>query len=429
MTNTDSTNTGNNPKKPMKLHLVFILGFVASVAVVAGLAWLYAAYETANLWPWSAEPRLSQDKLFEILRNAVTTAAALGVGITLFFSYRRQQTAEETQRIGAEAQQTAARAQAVAAAALQLSTQQHDLDQQRRQDAITSGLRDRYANAAQQLGSEHLAVRLAGIYSLAALADDWAEIDNKDERQVCIDLLCAYFRSQSDENIATRKELVDATFQVVKERLAPDETERKFWGSTRIRLAKPGLLPLLGPLCIESKGVLTIDEALILHRRVRDVQINGGRFRLTKIRAIRQVLAFFRGRVTDGGRIEIDVQPPAGGDQRQQTPPNIRFQAFTVEKGMISIVAEGAQVTFSGCVFEVGAALDLDVAGHEGPHRGHVYFKGCTFRTNVFGDDENWEPGEDLYQLHTDFLTVDRRCKFENGAPELESFTPSQRQG
>ncbi|MEH0449680.1 pentapeptide repeat-containing protein [Streptomyces sp. B21-102] len=48
---------------------------------------------------------------------------------------------------------------------------------------------DRYTTAAEQLGHDKAAVRLAGVYALARLADDWEE-----QRQVCIDVLCAYLR-------------------------------------------------------------------------------------------------------------------------------------------------------------------------------------------------------------------------------------------
>ncbi len=50
-------------------------------------------------------------------------------------------------------------------------------------------LADRYTTAALQLGHDQAAVRLAGVYALARLADDWEE-----QRQVCIDVLCAYLR-------------------------------------------------------------------------------------------------------------------------------------------------------------------------------------------------------------------------------------------
>jgi uncharacterized protein YjbI with pentapeptide repeats len=61
--------------------------------------------------------------------------------------------------------------------------------------ADASQLADRYTTAAEQLGHDQAAVRLAGVYALARLADDWEE-----QRQVCIDVLCAYLRMpyQSD---------------------------------------------------------------------------------------------------------------------------------------------------------------------------------------------------------------------------------------
>ena len=51
-------------------------------------------------------------------------------------------------------------------------------------------LNERFATAADQLGSDKPpAVRLAGVYAMAGLADDWPE-----NRQTCVDVLCAYLR-------------------------------------------------------------------------------------------------------------------------------------------------------------------------------------------------------------------------------------------
>ncbi|ONI79053.1 hypothetical protein BWI15_00300 [Kribbella sp. ALI-6-A] len=47
----------------------------------------------------------------------------------------------------------------------------------------------RYQDAADLIGNEKPAVRLAGIYAMARLADDWEE-----QQQQCIDVLCAYLR-------------------------------------------------------------------------------------------------------------------------------------------------------------------------------------------------------------------------------------------
>ncbi len=50
-------------------------------------------------------------------------------------------------------------------------------------------LNERFATAAEQLGSDKPAVQLAGVYAMAGLADDWEE-----NRQTCVNVLCAYLR-------------------------------------------------------------------------------------------------------------------------------------------------------------------------------------------------------------------------------------------
>jgi hypothetical protein len=45
---------------------------------------------------------------------------------------------------------------------------------------------DRYQDAADLLGHEKAAVRLAGAYAMARLAEDW-----QDQQRQCIDVLCA----------------------------------------------------------------------------------------------------------------------------------------------------------------------------------------------------------------------------------------------
>jgi uncharacterized protein YjbI with pentapeptide repeats len=61
-------------------------------------------------------------------------------------------------------------------------------------------LAQRYTTAADQLGHEKAAVRLAGVYAMARLADDW-----DDQRKVCIDVLCAYLRMFYDPDTTSEK--------------------------------------------------------------------------------------------------------------------------------------------------------------------------------------------------------------------------------
>lgn len=75
-----------------------------------------------------------------------------------------------------------------------------DLKKQREQldrtleEQRTRTLNERFATAAEQLGSEKpAAVQLAGVYAMAGLADDWHE-----NRQTCVDVLCGYLRLPYD---------------------------------------------------------------------------------------------------------------------------------------------------------------------------------------------------------------------------------------
>lgn len=90
----------------------------------------------------------------EVVRTTITIAGFVGAVLAGVYAYRKQRLAEGDAR-RADAEQLA----------------------------------ERYARAAEQLGHEKAAVRLAGVYAMARLADDWPE-----QRQVCIDVLCAYLR-------------------------------------------------------------------------------------------------------------------------------------------------------------------------------------------------------------------------------------------
>ncbi|MFC9460590.1 hypothetical protein ACFT16_33405, partial [Streptomyces sp. NPDC056983] len=86
--------------------------------------------------------------------------------------------------------------------------------------ADASQLADRYTTAAEQLGHDQAAVRLAGVYALARLADDWAE-----QRQVCIDVLCAYLRMPYEpdptapEHKAGEQEVRQTIIRVIRDHL------------------------------------------------------------------------------------------------------------------------------------------------------------------------------------------------------------------
>lgn len=101
---------------------------------------------TGNVW--------SVQNTFDSIKIVLAVVGGIGGVVALTVAYRRQ-------RLGESAEQ--------------------------REE--TKLFTDRFAGAAKQVGDENAAVRLAGVYALAALADDW-----RAGRQTCIDVLCAYMR-------------------------------------------------------------------------------------------------------------------------------------------------------------------------------------------------------------------------------------------
>ena len=97
---------------------------------------------------------------------------------------------------------------------------QKALEEQRKQldrtlaEQRTRTLNERFATAAGQLGDDKsAAVRLAGVYAMAGLADDWPE-----NRQTCVDVLCAYLRLPYDPQPGDdASSAVWATYQASRE--------------------------------------------------------------------------------------------------------------------------------------------------------------------------------------------------------------------
>ncbi|WP_324191669.1 pentapeptide repeat-containing protein [Nocardia cyriacigeorgica] len=108
--------------------------------------------------------------------------AVLGGALVTFYAQHRN-------RISEEIRSEASRIQSA-----EHFERTHSLDQ-------IQALRERFVRSTEQLGNSAPATRLAGVYSLTALADDWYETygdDHLREVQVCINVLCAYLRTKGD---------------------------------------------------------------------------------------------------------------------------------------------------------------------------------------------------------------------------------------
>ncbi|RAJ66773.1 hypothetical protein K378_02948 [Streptomyces sp. Amel2xB2] len=137
-----------------KLWSVWIVAPLALLMVAAlSLVVFHYVYELLSHPASTQKPRKPVD-INDVIKTTVTVLTLMGAVLAGIYAYRKQLLAEGDAH---------------------------------RADA--SQLADRYTTAAEQLGHEQAAVRLAGVYALARLADDWEE-----QRQVCIDVLCAYLR-------------------------------------------------------------------------------------------------------------------------------------------------------------------------------------------------------------------------------------------
>lgn len=133
---------------------------VGTIAAMTGLAWL--VLDTPQ---WQPPEELTPKNLDAIATRAFAIVAGLGGVALLVISYRRQRTTEANAQLAEEAAER----------------------------EVSKLFTDTFDSASDKLGSEHAAVRLAGVHALARLADE-APSDRDDLVQMVIDVLCAYIR-------------------------------------------------------------------------------------------------------------------------------------------------------------------------------------------------------------------------------------------
>jgi hypothetical protein len=149
--------TRSGQTQPGRLRLwpilvVLPLAFIVAAAALLGLTWVAIAWLH---YPALPHPHaLSVHDWVSVLQLVFASVAGAGALVALIVAYRRQRVAE--------------------------ADSAHDR---------TRVFNERFIAIAAQLGDHNAAVRLAGIHAMAGLADDWQE-----NRQTCVDVLCAYLR-------------------------------------------------------------------------------------------------------------------------------------------------------------------------------------------------------------------------------------------
>ena len=174
------------------MGVVLPLSFAIALLALSGLAWIS--------WIVLGSPRLPHPRpislhdSISVLQLVFASVAGAGALMALVMAYRRQRVAE--------------------------ASSAHD-----RMRAFN----ERFISIATQLGDDQAAVRLAGVHAMAGLADDWEE-----NRQTCIDVLCAYLRmpytpdpgtsASAAERLAfgTNREVRHTMIRVITEHLQED---------------------------------------------------------------------------------------------------------------------------------------------------------------------------------------------------------------
>jgi hypothetical protein len=159
----------------------------AVVAIIVGglLAWVFRPLQTlrrgARTWVTMARRRSPRIPLF----GSLTAAVVIGVGLAALATRLTNGTAFEPT---GDAEALTAALPAIVGAVIAVALV---LAYRRQKDSERAQFAQRFGAASIQLGDSDTAVRIAGVYAMAAAADESPVFVR---RQQCIDVLCGYLR-------------------------------------------------------------------------------------------------------------------------------------------------------------------------------------------------------------------------------------------
>ncbi|MEV6394656.1 pentapeptide repeat-containing protein [Streptomyces sp. NPDC051907] len=309
---------------PLGLHVATVLVLaVAAAFAVLGLLWLALGAPHVQV----AGP-LKPGDAYDAIKIALAVVAGTGGVVALVVAYRRQHLNET-----ADARE------------------------------YEKALIDRFGAAAEQLGADQPAVRMAGAYAMARLADEWPQ-----ERQMCVDVLCGYLRMPHAPDPPT------------------DEQTLTAW--QRERKVRETVLHLIGAHLRDDAPESWQGYDLDFAGAVIDVaSFRGARFTGGEI-VFAQTLFVAHGRdqvifddvdFAEGSHVYFRLAEFRSG--------SVRFNRAVFSGGWVtfdSALFTGAQVDFRDAAFAAGEILFEDAEFSDG----RVDFSGATFTGSTvnFGD-------------------------------------------
>lgn len=338
------------------LGTALAVSFTVAVVGLAGLAWLAWVLLGVAGYRHHGAPALKDT--VSVLQLVFATVAGAGALVALIVAYRRQKIAE---------------ADAV-----------HDR---------TRVFNERFTATAAQLGHDQSAVRLAGVHAMAGLADDW-----KQNRQTCVDVLCAYLRLPYDPDpggdaapaertaYQANREVRHTIIRLIGAHLRPEAAVS--WQDMSFDFN--GVIFDGGDFrgAVFPSGSLAVFDG---------AEFSGGTVRFNRAKFSGGVV-FFGGARFSGGTIRFDDAEFSGGTVSfrdiELSSGSIRFDGARFSGGTINftgarfcggevsfsdgVVFSGGMVTFGGAVFS-GGTVSFGGAVFSG---GEVNFSGAADWSN-----------------------------------------------
>ena len=338
-----------------------------------GVFWLLDGLRVRDWWPF--RHALAGSDMYDLTRSTVALTGLLGATVAVALAIRRQRSTEQTVRITAEAQLVTAQAYA--------------LDVERNSHEQVRDLRDRFTTAAGQLGHDGPAVRLAGVYAMAGLADDWLQREQPEEAQGCIDVLCAYIRTPrkttSEEDARADLEVRQTIIRTITNRLQPGERTTRDWRGRDFDFTGAtfnGIYTFAGAQFVRGRvtfnnaqfngGAVTFAHAEFAGSDVTfsHAQFAGGEVIFAGAKFSDGFVAFNRAKFDGANLIFFNVRVVGG---------NLTFESAEFNAGShfyLSALFTGGTVNFDDAKF-IGTDLDFYQARVDG---GNITFNGARFR-------------------------------------------------
>lgn len=313
---------------PLGLHIAVVLVLaVAGAIAVLGLLWL-----TLGSPRMRVSGPLKPSDTYDAIKIALAVVAGAGGVVALVVAYRRQHLSETT------------------------NAREYE-----------KALIEQFVAASEQLGAEKPAVRMAGAYAMARLADEWPQ-----ERQMCIDVLCGYLRMPhapdpptEDQALMTwerEREVRGTVLQLIGAHLRDDAPES--WQGCDLNLA----------------------GAVIHAADFRGARFTGGDIIFVKTIFIghgRDQVVFDGVDFAEGSCVYFRLAEFRSG--------SIRFNRATFNGGWVTFDSArftGAQVNFRDASFAAGEILFDDAEFSDGC----IDFSGATFTGSTVNFGEHHHP-------------------------------------